>query len=346
VETATPENFSPPFFVGVDVGGTNIKVGIVDDRGHTIGFTNFSTQSHLSPEVAIADVNEAIDALSRETSIPLTDLTSIGLGTPGTMDISKGIILEPTNLPGWRHYPIRDELTRSSGKPVTYANDGAAAAYGEFWVGSAKDQASIVMLTLGTGVGGGIIIDGKSLDGQTSHGAECGHVIIDSSPMARKCSCGLRGHLEAYASATALVQRCEEKIQQGEKSSLAASIERGEAISGLSIAQAAENKDELAETLILETADYLAIAISILMNTIDPSAVILGGAMNFGGESNPVGKLFIQRVRSTARKLALPVVGESVLIEFAELGGNAGYIGAAGLAREEFYRSRELSLAD
>ena len=345
METVTLENACSPFFVGVDVGGTSIKVGIVDNEGKTVGYSSFPTESDLGPEAAILQIHDTIEALAGTTTIPLSDIVQIGLGTPGTMDIPNGMILEPSNLPSWRHFPIRDELARVTEKPVTYANDANAAAFGEFWIGSGKKHKSIVMLTLGTGVGGGIILDGQSLDGDTSHGGECGHVMVDSSPDARMCSCGRRGHLEAYASATAIIQRCEEALLAGEPSLLANILARDEKINGLAIAKAAEAGDELANRLVIETADYLARGAAIFMNTIDPSAVILGGAMNFGGEKKPVGKMFIDRVREQCKELALPIVAKNVVIEFASLKGDAGYIGAAGLAREEFYRAKQFEFA-
>jgi len=338
VETVTLDNASPPFFVGVDVGGTSIKIGIVDDDGRTIGYSSFPTNDESGIPAAIQRMKETIDALVKSSTISYESVAAIGLGTPGTMDIPNGMILEPPNIPGWRNFPIRDELAQVTRKPVTFANDAGAAAFGEFWVGSGKKHNSIVMLTLGTGVGGGIIIDGKSIDGENSHGSECGHVTIDSSPTARVCSCGIRGHLEAYASATAIVKRCEEALLAGETSSLANVLARGEKITGLTIAKAADSGDELANQLVLETADYLAQGMAIFMHTIDPSAMIIGGAMNFGGSSKPLGQKFLKRIHETVSKIALPICAKNIDIEFATLSGDAGYIGAAGMAREEFYK--------
>lgn len=345
METVTLENASPPFFAGIDVGGTSIKVGIVDDEGKTVGYTSFPTEAELGAEIAVLQIRDTLDALISASALTWNEIAYLGLGTPGTMDIPDGLILEPPNLPGWRHFPIRDELSRATGKPVSFANDANAAAYGEYWIGSGRKHNSIVMLTLGTGVGGGIVLEGKTLDGESSHGGECGHVMIDSSPDARICSCGQRGHLEAYASATALIARCEEALMAGETSSLANHLAKGEKINGLLISRAGEQGDQLALRLIMETADYLAQGSAIFMNTIDPSALILGGAMNFGGESSPIGRKFIERVRETAGRLALPIVARNVKIEFAQLRGDAGYIGAAGLAREAFYRSNKPLLA-
>lgn len=249
------------------------------------------------------------------------------------MDNRRGMILVSPNMPTWRYFPVRDALKKVTGKPVVYANDGGAAAFGEFWVGSGREYDSVVMLTLGTGVGCGIIIDGKSIDGANSHGSECGHIIIDSRADARICGCGKRGHLEAYASATALIKRTEEAIASGKTSSLANRIASGETLNGLMISREAEAGDPLAREMVLETADYLATGCASLIYTIDPAAVILGGAMNFGGHDTEIGTAFIERIRELTKERIFPVQAENIVIDFARLGGDAGYIGAAGMAR-------------
>ena len=333
-ESITIEMAQRPLFAGVDVGGTSIKIGIVDDRGRTLSFTNFATETDKGPQHSVNRAAETIQHLLESSSLKKSDLAAIGLGTPGTMDIPKGMILEPPNLPGWRHFPIRDALSEATGHPVAYANDAGAATYGEYWVGTGREHDSIVMLTLGTGVGAGIIVHGKSIDGQNSHGSECGHAIVDSSPNARICSCGRPGHLEAYASATAVIKRTQEAIQAGRATSIANRIAMGEKLNGLMVAQEAENGDDLAMEIVLETADYLAIGCANLIFTIDPGAVILGGAMTFGGMTNPVGKAFMQRLREQTYSKVFPVQAENIAIEFAQLGSAAGYIGAAGIARQ------------
>lgn len=338
LETVTREDASPPFFAGVDVGGTSIKIGIVDDQGLRVGYASFPTEDEKGVPYAIERMKNTLDSLVQEANLASGDIVAIGLGTPGTMDLPAGYIVNPPNLPGWRHYPIRDSLAKATGKPVVFANDAGAAAFGEFWIGSGTSHQSIVMLTLGTGVGGGIIIDGQSVDGENSHGSECGHIVVDTSPDARLCSCGLRGHLEAYASATALVKRCEESLKAGVKSQLGDRLQEKNKITALDIASAAEAGDQLAFGLVMETADYLALGIANFMHIIDPSALILGGAMNFGGPANELGNNFLERIRESTRKITLPIISKNVSIEFALLGGDAGYIGAAGLARQSYLR--------
>ena len=191
----------PPFFVGIDLGGTNIKSGVVDNGGHTLGYAHMKSEVERGPEEGAQRMAEVAAAAAAQAGLDLADATHVGLVTPGTMDTQAGMLLEPPNLPGWSHFPIRDRVSHHTGLPVAYANDANAAAYGEFWIGSGSTYSSMVMLTLGTGVGGGIILEGQLLDGANSHGGEIGHMIIDSSPDARLCACGGQGHVEAYCSA-------------------------------------------------------------------------------------------------------------------------------------------------
>lgn len=330
----TRQEANLPLFGGIDVGGTTIKLGIVDNSGHLLGKTKFPTASEDGCAIAVQRMRVAYDQLCRETGVEFSELKAIGLATPGTMDIPRGWILSPPNLPGWREFPIRDELSkRCNDLPVAFANDANAAAYGEFWKGSGTHYHSIVMITLGTGVGGGIIIGDLSVDGEHSHGSECGHIIIDSSPDARMCPCGLRGHLEAYCSATAVVARTKERLDTGRSSTLNNRLIAGEKLSALMVAQEAEKGDELSQIIIDETGDYLARGIAILAHVIDPAAFVLGGAMDFGGSSHELGRRFLDIVRRHCQRLVFPVVANKLVVEFAELGGDAGIIGAAGLAR-------------
>jgi glucokinase len=191
----------------------------------------------------------------------------------------------------------------------------------------------MIMFTHGTGVGGGIINNGETIDGENSHGSECGHIIIDSRDDARVCSCGHTGHLEAYASATALTRRTQEALEAGGRSSLAEIQTAGQELTALRVHEAAEAGDQFAVEIILETARYLGIGITTLLHTIDPAAVVLGGAMDFGGRGNQIGEMFINRVKQEVTLRAFPIISKRVLIDFASLGGDAGYLGAAGVAR-------------
>jgi glucokinase len=322
-----------PCFVGVDVGGTNIKLGLVDNLGRTIARQTIATQQQDGPQAAVERMAAAVRQIVQQAGGSLDDIPAVGLATPGTMDIPAGMLLQPHNLPAWWGFPIREKLSAACGRPVVFANDANAAAFGESWVGSGQGFSSIVLLTLGTGVGGGIIIGDLSVDGQHSHGGECGHVILDYHDTARLCPCGQRGHLEAYASAQAVVQRTQEALEAGRPSSLRQRLAGGQVLTPKMVAEEAERNDELALELVLETARYLGIGVVTLMHTIDPGAVILGGAMTFGGASSPLGQRFLERVRQEVRRRAFPVLADRTSVVFAALGSDAGYIGAAGIAR-------------
>jgi len=322
-----------PFYVGIDVGGTNTKIGLVDDRGRTLAYDMISTEAESGAEQAIEQMARVMDELVQRAGVERTDVAGVGLATPGVLDARRGMLLRPHNLPGWFDFPIRDRLAHHCGLPVTFTNDANAAAFGEFWIGSAQEADSMLLLTLGTGIGGGIIIDGRMLDGQHSLGGECGHIVIDMNPTARRCGCGGSGHLEAYASATALVEFAEEALSAGESTSVAARVAAGEALSPLLLAEEAEKGDVLSRRLILDAARYLAAGIATLIHVVDPNAVVLGGAMTFGRDTTQLGRDFLETVRQETIERLLYGLAENISIEYAGLGGDAGYIGAAGLAR-------------
>lgn len=190
MQPLTPHEKSQlPFFVGIDVGGTNTKIGMVDDLGQTLGYLSIPTLEEQGPQGLITRAGQAIREKMADLGIAADSLKAAGLGTPGPMNIRQGLILDPTNLPHWRHFPVRDALSRELGIPVAFSNDANAAAYGEYWVGSGKKYDSMIMLTLGTGVGGGIIVNDFAIEGINSFGAECGHIIVDSRPTLG-CACG------------------------------------------------------------------------------------------------------------------------------------------------------------
>lgn len=331
-----------PLFAGIDVGGTNVKIGLVDDQGRIVAASKFPTHTEDSPDLAIRQARCGLDELVDSTEFSWNDVAAVGLGTPGPMDIQSGKILTPTNLPGWHNYPIQLELAKAVERPVTFANDAAAAAFGEYWVGGGQAYPSIVLLTLGTGVGGGIIVNDFSIDGANSHGAEVGHMVVETGSDARICGCGQKGHLEAYASATALVNRTQEAMEDssdGIKTVLSAQVSEAAPLSALMISNAATAGDELAQRMVSETAVYLGRGIAQLAHVIDPAAFILGGAMNFGGPGSESGQRFLAEVKTEVSGLVFPVLAERLVVKFAALGSDAGFVGAAGLARAQYNRN-------
>jgi glucokinase len=334
---------SPPLFLGVDVGGTNIKIGLVDDFGRAFGYTSIETHEPRGPADAMQRVVDATLEMLAKSETELTSIARVGLGTPGSQDISRGMLIAPPNHPHWHHFPIVACLEKAIGLPVSFANDANAAAWGEFWVGTGAKDSSMILVTLGTGVGGGIIIDNQLVVGHNSFGGEVGHLIIDPSPGARLCVWGGgRGHLEAYASASGVVQRAKDALQGGASSTLASSID---SITARKIFEAAEVGDAFAFEIIDSTADYLALGIATMIHMLDPGLIVLGGAMNFGGNASPIGRRFIERVRTTFRDRSFEYVAGGTKIDFASLGGDAGYLGAAGIARMEHIKQSQAKSA-
>ncbi len=323
----------PPFFAAADVGGTNIKLGLVDDAGRPLAYESMPTEEEQGPQQAVDRISQTLRQMVAGVGLEWNQIDRVGLGTPGTMDTARGVLLEPGNLPHWWHFPIQSALADASELPVTFVNDARAATYGEFWVGSGRVLRSMVMFTLGTGVGGGIVIGDLLVEGENSAGSELGHMILDYHDDARMCSCGQRGHLEAYASATSVVKRTEELLIAGRKSSLSQRMVQGEELSSLMIDEEANAGDPLSLEIILETARYLGIGIASVMHTIDPQGVVIGGAMTFGEHDSPTGRTFLERIKQEVRTRAFPFLVERTTIDFAMLGGDAGFIGAAGLAR-------------
>jgi len=329
-------SFTNDLFVGVDVGGTNIKLGIVRDDGTVVAHSAFSTCQEKGPDDAFRRTREQLDQLVSRYAIDRRQICAAGLGTPGPMNIPTGMILEPVNMPGWKNFPVRDRLAEHIQMPVWYTNDANAAAFGEYWAGAGKSFSSMVLFTLGTGVGGGIIVDDMTIEGSHSVGAELGHICIDSSASALVCSCGQRGHLEAYAGAAGVLSRCQAGLELNPSSSLNGL--KSDELTPLAISNAADEGDLFALELIQKTAEHVAAGIALVAHVIDPEVFMIGGAMTFGGSESPVGRGFIDRMRQKTREMVFPVIAADLKIDFASLGSDAGFIGAAGIARSGFRR--------
>lgn len=319
-------DWKPPFYLGIDLGGTNIKAGVVDDHGRPISHVSVPTKADLGPESGISHLEQAGRAAVQASGLNWDQINAVGLGSPGTMDLKTGYLLDPPNLPGWQNFPIRARLQERLNCRTVLQNDANAAAFGEFWAGAGKGSQSLILYTLGTGIGGGVIEKGRIIEGQNSAGSECGHVIIDFHENARMCPCGNRGHLEGYASATALVKRAEEGLDEGILSSLQA-IRRAGLLTSKTISDAALAGDTFAHQLMKETALYLAVGAVSAMNIIDPDMILFAGGMIAAGDS------FLDEIRQNIRRLAFPVPGSRCKIAYAMLGNDAGFIGAAGWAR-------------
>lgn len=326
------EDLDSPLFLGIDVGGTNIKAGIVNNDGTVVARSSVPTEAVQGPDHGVQQMKLAAEQAMQLAGLSLDRIAAVGLATPGTMDIPAGMLLDPPNLPGWNDYPVRQKVAEALQLPTVLQNDANAAAYGEYWAGSATHADSLVFYTLGTGLGGGIIVDDTIVQGEHSHGSELGHIIIEMDN-GRLCKTGQYGTLEAYCSATALIQRYHEAMDAGRQSSVSDRMDDVTALSPLLIAEEAEKGDELSIELILEMARCLGTAATSACHVIDPTMVLLGGAMTFGRHETMIGRRFLEVVRSEFQRRAFPVLAEKITIDYASLGGNAGFIGAAGCAR-------------
>jgi glucokinase len=322
---------TPPYFAGLDVGGSSMKGGVVDDTGRPLSSVSLPTEAFKGQEHGLERMCETIRAAVERAGLRLDQLAAIGVATPGTMDIPAGVILDPPNLKPWQNVPVRQYVQEKFRIPTAFQNDANAAAYGEYWAGAGKGTHSMVLFTLGTGIGGGIIIGDQVLEGEHSHGAEIGHMKIEMT-QPRRCGCGRLGCLEAYASATSVVKRTLEALERDGGQSVLHRLrrERGE-ITARDVFMAAPD-DALAEKLVEETAFYLAVGTTNLMHTIDPNMVVFTGGMIAAGES------FLERIRRHVHELAFPVPAARTQIRYAQLGDAAGFIGAAACGRQIYYR--------
>jgi glucokinase len=317
----------PVYFVGLDVGGTTMKGGVVDDNGKSLSAVTLPTEAAKGQEHGLRQMAKTIQQAVKEARCDMAGIAAIGVATPGTMDIPAGLILDPPNLKPWQNVPVRQFVEDAFHLPTAFQNDANAAAFGEFWVGAGKDVHSMVLFTLGTGIGCGIVIGDLVIEGEHSHGAEVGHVKIEMTNP-RQCGCGRWGCLEAYASATAIVKRTREALAVDAGNSVLHTMLKDEGeISAKPVFDAAAQGDPIARKIVEDTAFYLAVGAMNMMHTIDPDMVVFSGGMIAAGEP------FLERIRHHVRQLAFPVPAAKTQIRYALLGSDAGFIGAAACAR-------------
>ena len=319
-------------FVGVDIGGSSIKAGVVTDQGSVLASRRIPSVLNEDLQAGLDRVGTVVEELIAESGVPDGEVSAVGLAAPGTMDVEAGVVFHPFNLPGWENVPLARLVSERLGLPTHLQNDANAAAYGEYWVGRARNVASVMLWTLGTGVGGGIVIDGRIWTGAHSHAGECGHMIVqmDDGP---RSEFGIDGSPELYIGAKALVQRCRSAIAGGAASTLSRYGADEEALTPLVIAEAAGQGDRVAEEAIMESARCLGAATVSIMHVLNPAMILIGGAMTFGRDETELGCAFLERIRSEVRRRAFPIPAERTIVEYAALGGDAGFIGAAGYAR-------------
>ncbi len=315
------------YYVGLDVGGTSMKAGVVSEDGKPLSNVSLPTEASKGQEYGLERMCETIELAVSKAKLTMGKIRAIGVATPGTMDIPGGIILDPPNLKPWANVPVRQYIHEKFNLPTAFQNDANAASYGEYWVGAGREYNSMVLFTLGTGVGGGIVIGDRVIEGEHSHGAELGHMKIEMTNP-RQCGCGRWGCLEAYASATAVVKRTLEALKKAEESLHLADISQSEqGLTSRDVFEAASNGDTLGDRIVEETAFYLAVGSINMMHSINPNAIVFAGGMIAAGES------FLNRIRKHVLGMAFPVPGERTTLRYAQLGNDAGFIGAAACGR-------------
>lgn len=308
--------------IGIDFGGTHIKVGCFDEalRLHKRG--SVATEVDMGPTLVVDHIVGAITALLDCTGHKLGDIRAAGIGIPGPADYQAGILINSTHMPGFRNTPLRQMLIDRLHCPVAFNSDTNVACFGEFTAGAGEDVDDMVFFTLGTGIGCGIISHGKLIQGATGSAAGVGHVIV--YPEGEPCNCGQRGCAEAYASAANTARRARAAIEAGATSSLA-SLEE---ISCKDVYQHLARGDALARRITDDTAGALALLCVNMLHVTDPARIVFAGGMIGAGPA------LLTPIRERFDQLIWRIRRETVEIVFASLGPDAGIIGAAAMARE------------
>jgi len=317
--------------VGIDLGGTNLKAALVDREGRVVAERSCPTQAEQGPDRVIDRIVELAAELLDRASVNRSVIVGVGIGSPGPMNLEKGTIIQSANLPGWKDVPLRDRLCDRLNCRVVLENDANAAAYGEAWVGAGRDNPDFVLLTLGTGVGCGVVLNGEILHGHFDNAAELGHLIVELNGL--ECPCGQRGCLEQYASASAVARRATDAISAASSPGCApdarASLPETPAFDARIVAEHAARGDPLCGRVWDETCLYLAIACITIQHAYNPATVALGGGMSEAGD------FLLGPVRRHLQAQRWKLLDDVPQVVRATLGLNAGVIGAAGLVHNE-----------
>ena len=306
------------YYIGVDIGGTNIKAGVVDSSGNIINEVSIPTGADRPQDIVLQDILGAIKNLIEGCELNAKEIQAVGLGSPGAIDTERGIVIRNYNL-GWKDFYICEKISAALGIPSKLANDADAAALGEVVAGSAKGANRALIITLGTGVGSGVVINEKILPG------EFGHMVIAYN--GRQCTCGRKGCFEAYSSATGLINMTKEAINNNPNGILAETAKFEGSVSGQTVFNAADKGDKEAERVIDEYLEYLACGLANLINGLLPEVVSLGGGIAKQGE-RLLAPLRLKVEQEVFKGLKLPKIVSCTL------GYKAGLIGAAMNAKK------------
>jgi glucokinase len=305
--------------IGVDLGGTKMLVGVVDSEQGT-HYESRESSTGLSEK-------EMVEELARELSEAREarpDVVAAGLGIPATIDRERGVAINAVNLE-ITDMPLRDIMRERLGLPVFIDNDANCAALAEYLYGAGKGARDLVMLTLGTGIGGGLVLGGEVYRGSSGAGAELGHMVIDENGPPCQGSCPNHGCLETYASGTALARDGTAAAGREPESALGQALSKGEGVSGKTVTEAAIAGDQVAREVIATAGRHLGVGLASFANIFDPDVIVIGGGVSAAGE------LLVEPAREELRSRALPPMNKTA-VKLAELGPDAGLIGAAAMA--------------
>ncbi len=312
------------FVIGIDLGGTNFRLAVVDPQGIIGDRMHCPVESKRGKEVILKDLISSIQTLVKNQIPNQGRLLAVGLGVPGLIRSDEGIVTESPNLQGWINFDIRTPTEVALGVPLAIENDANCFALGEFWRGAAQDANHACALTLGTGVGGGIILNGEIWRGTDGMAGEVGHMIIETH--GRPCKCGSRGCLEQYASATGVRQFAVEALTSNEETLLKRWRGNPEELTAQDVFEAAREGDEVARDIFRKMGHFLGIGLTNLVNLLNVEMIVLGGKVSGAWE------FFIHETERTVRERAFKIPAQRVKIVRSTLGDNGGITGAAYLA--------------
>ena len=314
-----------PPVLAIDLGGTKIITALVSDKGEIIARKYCLTLANKGTESVINRILSTVDSFLNLRNMSVRQLNAISIAAAGVIDMEKGIITRSPNLPGWIDIPLRSIVKEKFQVDTFLINDANAAVLGEYQFGAGKGLSNLILITLGTGIGGGIIINGRLYFGASGGAGEIGHMTIDVN--GPRCSCGNTGCLEMFASGTAIAREAIRRINDGEKSSLT-SVVKGKIknITAEKVEKVAREGDYLASDVIARAASYLGAGMVNLVNIFNPEMIIIGGGMS------EMGELLLDPIRHAVRERAFHLSAQAVRIVPAQLGSDAGVSGAAVFA--------------
>ncbi|PGY13830.1 MULTISPECIES: ROK family glucokinase [unclassified Bacillus (in: firmicutes)] len=319
---------SRKWIVGVDLGGTTTKLAFVTTEGEIVHKWEIPTDNSNEGQNITGNIAKAIDEKLAEHDQLKSNLLGIGMGAPGPVNYEKGIVLNVVNL-GWPdNYPLKDRLEAATSLPAAIENDANSAALGEMWMGAGAGAKDLVCVTLGTGVGGGVIVGGKVVQGINGAAGEIGHITAIPSGGA-PCNCGKTGCLETVASATGIVRLAKVELAKGLKGELSEKLAENSSITAKDVFDAARNSDELAKSILDEVSFHLGFVLASIANTLNPEKIVLGGGVSKAGD------ILVDPVKNNFEKFAFSPVRDSTKLALATLGNDAGVLGAAWLIKNK-----------